>query len=62
MRRKLTADLVDTNLDEEIELIARCVVAARTATGHLTPIEVDDLLGVIGTDRQPDGVAEPHIA
>ncbi|GAA2031426.1 hypothetical protein GCM10009740_21550 [Terrabacter terrae] len=50
-----SGDLLDVQLADEIELVSDLVVAASSSPRHLTPEEIDQLLGVSG-DRPVD----PH--
>ena len=45
-----SGDLLDVQLADEIELVSDLVVAASSSPRHLTPEEIDELLG-IGDDR-----------
>ncbi len=52
-------ELRDAVLHQEIELVGELVVAATSATGHLTQAEIDQLLGVgtageVGAAGTPD--------
>ena len=54
---KLDDDLTDDELESEIELVSRLVVAATSSARSLRQDEVDHLLGLTG--RQDEAVAEP---
>jgi hypothetical protein len=41
-----SGDLLDVQLADEIELVSDLVVAASSSPRHLTPDEIDELLGI----------------
>lgn len=41
-----SGDLLDVQLADEIELVSDLVVAASSSSRHLTPDEIDRLLGI----------------
>ena len=43
-----SGDLLDVQLADEIELVSDLVVAASSSSRHLTPEEIDRLLGIDG--------------
>lgn len=43
-----SGDLLDVQLADEIELVSDLVVAASSSSRHLTPEEIDQLLGIQG--------------
>ena len=51
-----SGDLLDVQLADEIELVSDLVVAASSSPRHLTPEEIDQLLGISG-DRPVAPVA-----
>ncbi|MER7071998.1 hypothetical protein [Terrabacter sp. NPDC000476] len=48
-----SADLLDVELADEIELVSDLVVAASSSPRHFTPDEVDELLGIGGEPVGP---------
>lgn len=44
--KERSGDLLDVQLADEIELVSDLVVAASSSPRHLTPEEVDQLLGI----------------
>jgi hypothetical protein len=54
-----TGDLLDVALADEIELVRDLVVAASSSPRHLTPDEVDELLGLVDRGADDPAVASP---
>lgn len=48
-----SGDLLDVQLADEIELVSDLVVAASSSSRHLTPEEIDQLLGIQGDTSAP---------
>jgi len=45
----LDIELEDSDLLGEVELTAALIVAANQASGHLTPAQIDSILGLTGS-------------
>lgn len=52
MPEPLDSRLRDDAFLDEIELTSRLIIAASSTDGRLSQVEVDEILGVVNTDRR----------